>query len=225
MATSKELLKSQENGAEIRITIYGEPTGGLVQYAPRHKGDRHAWVYTASDGKEYRYQARDCSAAPAPVVEETPEPVAETACICPAPVDADHSHEWSCPRRTTETPENREDDMNERRKTEGPLTPTQRRILDSLSSGRRQTEIALELRKSTQYVSGEVAIIVGKMGARTTVEAVRIYGQAIAYKRAADELRAATIPEPSGPEEKHVNHVLTAIAQLYQGWHDVRMPE
>lgn len=61
MATSKELLKAQEAGAEIRITIAGQPDGGIVEYSPRHKGDRLAWVY--ADGSDAcRYAAKDVAA-------------------------------------------------------------------------------------------------------------------------------------------------------------------
>lgn len=72
MATSKELLKAIEEGKEIRITFGGEPTGGLVEYSPRYKGDRKAWTYTDSTGMDIRYAAKDVAAVtPAPVVEET----------------------------------------------------------------------------------------------------------------------------------------------------------
>lgn len=71
MATSKELLKAQEAGAVIRITIAGQPEGGIVEYSPRHKGDRLAWVY--ADGSDAcRYAAKDVAAVTAPVVEESP---------------------------------------------------------------------------------------------------------------------------------------------------------
>lgn len=70
MATSAQLLKAQEAGAEIRITIAGQPEGGIVEYSPRHKGDRKAWAYTDNTGMVIRYAAKDVAAVTAPAVKE-----------------------------------------------------------------------------------------------------------------------------------------------------------
>ena len=73
MATSKELIKAIKQGAEVRIMIAGEPTGGLVKYSPRHTGDREAWAY--QEGRHvYRYTAARCAAVfpPAEVPAEEP---------------------------------------------------------------------------------------------------------------------------------------------------------
>lgn len=59
MATSKELLKAIENGAEIRVGT----TGKLVEYSPRYKGDRLAWTYKENT-TVYRYAAKECVAVP-----------------------------------------------------------------------------------------------------------------------------------------------------------------
>lgn len=77
MATSAELLKAIETGAEIRITIAGEPTGGLVKYSPRYKGDKKPWAYP--EGRHiYRYMARECDAVtPAAGTAEEEENVTE----------------------------------------------------------------------------------------------------------------------------------------------------
>lgn len=61
MATSKELLTLQEQGAQIRILVGGEPTGGLVEYSPRYKGDRSPWVKVENTTR-YRYTAKECGA-------------------------------------------------------------------------------------------------------------------------------------------------------------------
>ena len=80
MATSAQLLKAQEAGAEVRTTIAGQPEGGLVEYSPRYKGDRKPWVYQSgryvTEGR--RYSAKDVAAVTAPVadvVEEAPKAV------------------------------------------------------------------------------------------------------------------------------------------------------
>lgn len=114
--------------------------------------------------------------------------------------------------------------MNERRRTEGPLTPAQSTIIGALAAGRRQNEIAQHMGKSQQYISGEVQIITGKMGAKTTAEAVRIFATAQAYRNAGVQVRSAKIWSPVDAAEEHVNHVLDGIADLFQSWHDQRMP-
>ena len=82
MATSAQLLKAQEAGAEIRITIAGQPEGGIVEYSPRHKGDRKPWVYQSGRyvTEGHRYAAKDVAAVTAPVteaVEEAPKAVTQ----------------------------------------------------------------------------------------------------------------------------------------------------
>lgn len=78
MATSKELIKAQDNGAEIRVQ---NASGSKVEYAPRVKGDRSPWVYREGTAW-YRYTAARCVAVTPklePVVDEAPAVLASNA--------------------------------------------------------------------------------------------------------------------------------------------------
>lgn len=57
MATTAQLLKAKQNGAEIQLTESGAP----VTYIARYKYDREPWCWQA-DGRWYRVSAGQCSA-------------------------------------------------------------------------------------------------------------------------------------------------------------------
>lgn len=78
MATSKELLKAQANGATIEFVRGSVRTRRVVEYAPRGKGDQTPWAERVGQAI-WRYSARDCVAFfPEPKVIQTPAaPVVE----------------------------------------------------------------------------------------------------------------------------------------------------
>src|SRR3990172_2927616 len=92
MATTKELLKAQDNGAQIHTEDASGGIGGPVEYSPRYKGDRQPWVQ--HEGRNwYRYTAARCIAVD-PVTEDVPAAV--ESCDCSPSYAANNHHEVTC---------------------------------------------------------------------------------------------------------------------------------
>lgn len=105
------------------------------------------------------------------------------------------------------------------------LTERQIRHLEYTLQGKRHAEIADLMGMTVHAVQSEAVRITQKFGAKSSVQAMHIYTTAKAYREASNYLRAAKIPAPVGDKDKHVNHVLDGLADLFMQWHDFRMPK
>jgi hypothetical protein len=74
----------------------------------------------------------------------------------------------------------------DQRKRTGPLSPGQKKILDGLTAGQRQSEIAKEMGASRSYISAEARVAAARMGVETTNAVCARWGTALAYLDAAD---------------------------------------
>lgn len=101
-----------------------------------------------------------------------------------------------------ETKEN--DDMG-RRKTTGPLSPTQHRIMHLLVQGREHAQIAKEVCLSRTMVSEHVRSVVAKMGVSNSAAAVGRYAKWEILGELIRHLENGLIPAPDGEAEEHVN--------------------
>lgn len=109
---------------------------------------------------------------------------------------------------------NREDTMNERRRTDGPLSGVQVKILDRLLLGERQKEMAADMGSSEQYVSAELSLAASKLQARTAAQAAALWATANAYREAADLIDSQRPLQPDNKVDQHVDHVLAGLADL-----------
>lgn len=101
----------------------------------------------------------------------------------------------------------------EKRRRSGPLTERQRVILEGLSRGKRQQQIANELGVTASYISAEACVLVAKMGCTTTQGAAARYGSYRANLAAAELLlKRGVIAVPIDDTEIHVNHVIRDLA-------------
>lgn len=151
--------------------------------------------------------------------------MAVPVCTCPPSYAANDHHETPCPLYVdTDSKEN--DDVSIK---EGPLTERQVRIIEGLLAGKRHEEISRDLSTpdetiSVNVVKRECMHITAKFKARTITQAVFIYSEAQAYRKAAREILKTRIPVPFDQSDEHANHVLEGLAKLYQGRHDAWMP-
>lgn len=209
VATSKELLKAREQGAEVR---YGSDR---VEYSPRYKGDRLPWLWTG-ERESVRYPAGYCRAVfpSAPVPVEVPaEPVKRAPrVIDPKPVGS------------TPITVNKEDELSSRAK-EGPLTAQQIEILDAVSSGKTHGVVARQYGMTRGWVSNHMVSVVAKMKTRNSAESIAIYTRHKAFLDVADMLLAARVRHPVDAAEDHVNHVLTGLAETYRAAARNMLPE
>lgn len=102
------------------------------------------------------------------------------------------------------------------RKTNGPLSPVQRQVMDGLLRGERQKDMAEELGCSEAHVSDELYVARCKLKADTTPEAAGRMSEALTYLRAATLVEKAKVHRPTNDVDLHVNHVLDGIAAEYR---------
>lgn len=102
------------------------------------------------------------------------------------------------------------------RKTNGPLSPVQRQVMNGLLRGERQKDMAEELGCSEAHVSDELYVARCKLKADTTPEAAGRMSEALTYLRAAKMVEVVKILHPADRAEEHVNHVLDGLATEYR---------
>lgn len=106
-----------------------------------------------------------------------------------------------------ETKEN--DDMG-RRKTTGPLSPTQHRIMALLVQGKEHAEIAKEVCLSRTMVSEHVRSVVAKMGVSNSAAAVGRYARWEILGELIRDAEKGMVSEPVGEAEEHADDVVRA---------------
>lgn len=157
---------------------------------------------------------------------EAAHSAAAPACICPVRTDY---HSLDCMTfRAAHSATDTEESDNVTIK-EGPLTERQVAIIEGLLVGKRHEEISRNLSTpdetvTVSVVKQECQNITAKFKAKTITQAVFVYSEAQAYRKAAAEILRGLIPVPIDETEVHTNHVLEDLAKLYQGRHDAWMP-
>jgi hypothetical protein len=201
MATSAELIKARDNGAQI---LHNDTP---VEYSPRYKGDRSPWAYRENT-TVYRYMARECVAVyPAPVETPAPKPTPRAlvapepctgtccehtlpACICTVRTDY---HDDACRAFQTAAlaPDNKENDMASETTTRtGPLTDLQKSIMTGLMQGKTNYEVGEDHGKGRTHTANIIAAAVAKMGCDTSRQAIAMLATHNAYLEAAALIEA-----------------------------------
>lgn len=157
-----------------------------------------------------------------------PPAKAAEACICPVRTDY-HSLDCMTFRAAHSAPNTDTEENDDVTIKEGPLTERQVRIIEGLLVGKRHEEISRNLSTpdetvTVSVVKQECQNITAKFKAKTITQAVFVYSEAQAYRKAAAEILRGLIPVPIDETEVHTNHVLEDLAKLYQGRHDAWMP-
>lgn len=111
------------------------------------------------------------------------------------------------------------------RRTTGPLNAVQVQILKLLADGLEHKEVAERVGQSRVSVSENVRTAAMKMDVSTSTAAVARYSRCQAYYGAADQVFRALVPNPNGPEDEHVNHVLEGLAAALRATGDRLLPQ
>lgn len=106
--------------------------------------------------------------------------------------------------------EKKENEDMGRRKTTGPLSPTQHRIMHLLVQGHEHAEIAKAVHLSRTMVSEHVRSVVAKMGVTNSAAAVGRYAKWQILGELIWETERMLVGDPVGEAEEHADDVLRA---------------
>jgi DNA-binding CsgD family transcriptional regulator len=134
--------------------------------------------------------------------------------VCQSPEgEGNHFHNPGAERAPFNNTDESETDM--RILPPRPLLPKEIQILDEVSAGVRQTEIAEERGCTPSWVNATLRNASAAINARTTAEAVAMYNTAKAYLDAADLLeRDGLIRNPVRLRDEHTNQVIQGLADI-----------